>query len=243
MRTAAGRVNSREEGQISVKSLLGKGVYGFQEAARLTRVSAVNTRRWFIGRSDTGASAVLHSDIPSVGDRHAISFLDLIDLRVVGQFRKQGITMPTIRKAYAKLEVQLQTVHPFAHADLCVFGKTVFQRMLEDDGVGELREVVSGQKGMPRILEKFLSDIEYGQRDRLAERWNIQRGVVIDPLRNLGKPISRDSGAGTYVLARAYAANNRDADLVATLFDTSSEAVLDAAAFERSVIAGEQRAA
>jgi len=224
-----------------VKHLLGKGVYGFAEASRLAGVDSVNTRRWFLGRPDTDSGPVLHSDIPSVGDRHAVSFLDLVDLRVVGQFRRFGITMPTIRAVYGKLAAEVGTRHAFAHTDLCLCGTTVLQRMVDDDGMEELREVLTGQKAMPKILEKFLKDIEYSKRDGLAERWNIHPGVVVDPQRNLGKPIADESGAGTFVLARAYAANDRDADLVADLFGTSAQVVQHAVAFEQWLAGGKAR--
>lgn len=226
-----------------VKHLLGKGVYGFPEASRLAGVDSVNTRRWFLGRPDTESGPVLQSDIPSVGERHAVSFLDLVDLRVVGQFRRFGITMPTIRAVYSELAKKVGTRHAFAHTDLCVYGKTVLQRMVDEDGVEELREVLTGQKAMPKILEKFLRDIEYSERDGLAERWNIHPGVIVDPNLNLGKPISNESGAGTYVLARAYTANNQNADLVADLFNTSAKAVLDAVAFEEWLKGGARVAA
>lgn len=218
-----------------MKHLLGKGVYGFAEASRLAGVDPANTRRWFLGRADGGAGPVLRSDIPPVGDRHAISFLDLIDLRVVGQFRKFGISMPTIRAVYGKLATEVGSRHAFAHTGLCVYGKTVLQRMVDEEGVEELREVLTGQQAMPRILEKFLRDIDYSDTDGLAIRWRVSRGVLIDPQRNLGKPISERSGAGTYALSRAFDANDRDAELVAALFDTSPQAVLDAVEFEASL--------
>lgn len=223
-------------------TLLGKGVYGFTEASRLAGVDSVNTRRWFLGRADTDSEPVLRSDIPSVGNRHAVSFLDLVDLRVVGQFRRFGITMPTIRRVYGRLAEQVGTRHAFAHTDLCVCGKTVLQRMVDEDGVEELREVLTGQKAMPKILEKFLRDIEYGEADGLAARWHIASGVMIDPQRNFGKPISVRTGAGTSVLALAYRANDRDAELVASLFDTSPQAVLEAAEFEESIGNGKHAA-
>ena len=227
-----------------MKSLLDKGVYGFPEAARLARVEAANMRRWFLGRTDQSETRpVLRSDIPAIGEKHAISFLDLIDLRVVGRFREFGISMQTIRRVYQRLGEEVGSQHAFAHSNLCVYGKTVMQRVADEDGNEELREVLSGHRAMPRILKDFLSDIQYSERDGLAERWNIHQGVVIDPLRNLGKPISVSSGAGTHALARAYEANSNDADLVADLFNTSRRAVLDAVAFELSLATGGRTAA
>jgi hypothetical protein len=229
---------------MEVTTLLNKGVYGFPEAARLAQIPVGNLSRWFRGRSDSpGLKPVLKSDIPPVGKNHAVSFLDLIDLRVVGRFRARGISMHTIRRVYQILGEQLQSEHPFAHANLKVFGKTVMQQVADEVGGEQLREVLTGQEAMPRILEKFLSDVTYSEDTKLAERWDIHRGVVVDPLRNLGKPISTESGAGTHVLAHCYLANNGNADLVADLFHTSRRAVLDAVDFEESIKPGARDAA
>lgn len=225
-------------------TLLNRGVYGFPEAARLARIPVSNISRWFRGRSDWPSSKpVLSSDIPTVGTNHAVSFLDLIDLRVVGRFRARGISMQTIRRVYEKLGQQLQSKHPFAHANLKVFGKTVMEQVADEVGGEKLREVLTGQEAMPRILEKFLRDVTYDDDTRLALRWDIHRGVVIDPLRNLGKPVASEGGASTFVLAGCYAANGNNADLVADLFNTSSRAVLDAVEFERSLKNPEREAA
>lgn len=231
-----GRSQTPYRRTVAVTTLLNKGVYGFPEAARLARIPVSNISRWFRGRSDwPGSKPVLNSDIPTVGKNHAVSFLDLIDLRVVGRFRDREISMQTIRRVYQKLGQQLQSKHPFAHAKLTVFGKTVMQQVADEVGGEQLREVLTGQEAMPRILEKFLRDVTYDDDTRLALRWDIHRGVVIDPQRNLGKPISADGGAGSYVLARCYAANGNNADLVADLFHTSAQAVLDAVDFEESL--------
>lgn len=227
-----------------MKSLLNRGVYGISEAARLALIPASNIARWFRGRSDRPTSRpVLRSDIPSVGKNHAVSFLDLIDLRVVGRFRSRGISMQTIRRVYEKLGQQLQSAHPFAHANLKVLGKTVMEQVADEVGGERLREVLSGQEAMPRILENVLRDVTYDDETRLALRWGIHRGVLIDPLRNLGKPIVIEGGASTHVLARYYFANADNADLVADLFNTSARAVLDAVEFEQSLQRPERDAA
>jgi len=229
---------------MAVATLLTKGVYGFPEAARLAQIPASNLSRWFRGRGDRPWSKpLLKSDIPTLGESHAVSFLDVIDLRVVGRFRARGISMHTIRRVYEKLGEQLQSEHPFAHANLKVFGKTVMRQVADEAGGEQLREVLTGQEAMPRILEKFLSDVIYAEDTKLAERWDIHRGIVIDPLRNLGKPVSTESGAGSYVLARCYIANDNNADLVADLLHTSRRAVLDAVDFEESMKPGARDAA
>jgi len=217
-------------------TLLGKGVYGFPEAARLARIDVNNARRWFLGRRDYPASGpVLRSDVPSVRGKHAISFLDLIDLLVVGRFREHGVPMQTVRKVYGRLRERLGSAHPFSHYKLKSDGRTVFLEVVDDLGDRQLEEVLSGQAAMPRVLDRYLKDIEYGRRTQIAERWNVSPGVVIDPTKNFGKPTAVEAGASTFVLARAFHANGQNAELVADLFATSPQAVLDAVEFEERI--------
>ena len=216
-----------------MQTMLGHGVYSFSEAARLARIDAISTRRWFLGRTDhAGSTPVLRSDIPDVAGKHAISFLDLIDLLVVGRFREKDIPLQTVRKVYNALAKTIDQKHPFSHAKLKVMGRTVFEQVLDETGEPHLREVLTGQEAMPRILERFLKDVEYHPQTGIAQRWNISPGVLIDPTRNLGKPMAVQSGTSSFVLARAFHANGQNADLVADLFDTTAHAVRLAARFE-----------
>lgn len=175
---------------------------------------------------------MLETDLPSVRTRHALSFLDLIDLLVVGRFRDEGVSFQTVSRVYACLQKMLDTRHPFSHQRLLTDGTTIFMQTLDPVGDEHLLEVLTGQRAMPEVLQPYLRQIEYASDTQTAIRWNIAKGVVLDPARSLGKPIVAAEGTTTFVLARAFWANNQDADLVADLFDVSSESVRSAVAFE-----------
>lgn len=66
-------------------NILGRGVYTIPEAAHLTRLRTQRVREWFLGRTDSKIlRPVFQSDYPPVGDTHSISFLDLIEVYIVG---------------------------------------------------------------------------------------------------------------------------------------------------------------
>jgi uncharacterized protein (DUF433 family) len=216
----------------AVKTLVGTGSYGIPEASRFARVNVRTASRWIAGTGDDRRGRLFKTDLPSVGHRHAVSFLDLVDLLVVGRFRDEGVSFQTVRRVYARLRESLDTPHPFSHRRLLTDGTTIFMQTLDQVGDEHLHEVLTGQKAMPEILKPYLKQIEYADDTQTAARWNIAPGVVLDPARAFGKPIIASEGTTTFVLARAYWANGEDAELVADLFDVSPESVHQAVAFE-----------
>jgi len=212
--------------------LLGIGSYGIPEAARFARVNVRTASRWIRGDGSSQRGRVFWTDLPPVNHRRALSFLDLVDLLVVGRFRDEGVSLQTIRRVYSQLSRSLNTPHPFSHQRLLTDGTTIFRSTLDPRGDEHLQEVLTGQHAMPEILRPYLTQIEYESVTQRAARWNIAPGVVLDPDRALGKPVIASEGTTTFVLARAFLANGRDADLVADLFDVSPESVRQAVAFE-----------
>src|SRR2546421_419281 len=86
-------------------SMLGKGVYSFPEAARLTHLKISRVKEWFRGRrKGRGRMPVFASDYESVQGRHAISFLDLVDLFIAGQLRDHGVSLQHLRRVYDRLK-------------------------------------------------------------------------------------------------------------------------------------------
>ncbi len=218
--------------------ILGHGVYSLPEAARLTHLNRRRVREWFHGRPQEQArKPVFRSDYQSVGGDRAISFLDLIELKVAGQLRDRGVSLQSLRKVHKQLQTDLKARHPFCRKEVLTDGKRVFTLGLDDEYMAEMVEVLSHQRVFADILLPFLKRIDYDEATRLARRWCIDEMVVIDPAICLGKPIIGEVGIATSILADAYVANNNDAELVADWFKIHSKHVIAAADFERSLAA------
>lgn len=215
---------------------LGKGVYAVAEAARLARIAPATARRWFLGRPDSESGPVLSPHYRPVGSAIAVSFLDLVDLLVVGRFRERGVPLQTVRRVYRRLRERMRHENPFSDQKLLTDGRLVFIEWCDDFGDAELEEVLTGQHAFPEVLRKHLVELDYESATGLAKRWRIDDGVVLDPTRNFGKPIVDEFGIGTRVLAASYAANE-DENLVGDLFGVTPTAVLQAVAFERRLAA------
>lgn len=223
------------------------GAYGVAEAARFARVNTQTARRWIRGSGVHRYAPVLQPDLSPVDGRYALSFLDLIDLLVVGRFREEGVSLQWVRRAHTWLSQKLETRHPFAHNKLFTDGTSIFLEMWEkvsnahesgtearghDVKEHRLIETVTGQHAVPMLLQPYLTQIEYSSDTRQALRWRIAEGVILDPFRSFGKPTLTETGTTTFVLASSYWANGENTTLVADLFNVSPESVRCAVLFE-----------
>lgn len=219
-------------------NILGRGIYSLSEAARLTQLKPSRVREWIIGRPTLASrKPVFHTDYRSIDATHAISFHDLIELFVAGQLRNHRVSLQSLRKVHAQLARELGTRHPFCRSELLTDGKRVFTLGLDEDHQQQMIEVLTHQRVFAKVLLPFLERIDYDQASSLALRWCITRGVLVDPTINLGKPVIEDIGISTAILASAYEANARNADLVAEWYKVHVRHVLAAVDFERSLAA------
>jgi len=221
-----------------MSTMLGTGVYGYREAARLTGLKQERIREWFRSRpAGSKRGPVFRRDYQPVDGARAISFFDLIDVFVAGQLREHGVALQTLRRAYSRLADELHTSHPFCRRELLSDGKNVFTRGMDEKGREELKEVLTHQKVFPQIILPFIKRIDYGDVSKLAERWHIDRLVVIDPRICFGTPIVEAVSIPTAILSAAYEANNQDAELVAGWYNVHADHVLAAVEFERKMAA------
>lgn len=213
--------------------MLGQGVYRLAEVSRLTELHPSRVRSWFKERSDRrGYGPVFESDYQPVNGDFAVSFHDLIDVLVAGEFRdRYSVPMRIVRRAHRLLQSQLDVKHPFCHCDLYTDGRHIFRCVANELHEEVLSDVVSHQQFFLHIKAK-LEHIDYSEITRLACRWRITRGIVVDPSVGMGKPTIENTGVTTYVITNQYYANAKDSVLVADLYGIGEKDVANAVDFE-----------
>jgi uncharacterized protein (DUF433 family) len=216
---------------------LGYGLYTFTEAAKLTGLRASRVREWFRGHGKERMKPLLAGDYEPVDGDYAISFYDLVDVYVAGQLREHGVSLQHIRKVFKKMAVSLNTPHPFCRKELLTDGKKVFMENMPGSGSPQLTEALTGHGVFPELILPFLKRIDYDKVQLLASRWRIADLVVVDPTICFGRPVVEAVSIPTAILAAAYHANGRDAELVGEWYNVHPDYVLAAAAFEANMAA------
>jgi uncharacterized protein (DUF433 family) len=204
---------------------LGTGIYQLADVARYVRAHPSTVRSWFSTRE------LLQAEYGRVAGHSSLSFHDLIDTLVAAQFRRHGVMMRVVRKAYRALEKTLGTAHPFCHRGLYTDGRSIIVATAKSIRNEVLEEAISRQQLFEHIKER-LDDVAHSARTELAERWSISPGVVIDPRIAMGLPVIVGTGVTTHVIHGAYHANGRDAALVGGLYGLTVSEVKDAVRFE-----------
>lgn len=179
--------------------ILGSGVYSPREAARLAGVEPRDVLRWTRG---TAQSAPLWNAyfFPLEGSTE-ISFLDVVELRVVAALRRAGVSLQAIRFAIDFAKRAFNIDRPLSSQRFCTDGQEILMDALEEDGqLTSLSRKRAGQKVFKKIVEQSLLDLEY--QDSRPVRWWPKKSkyIVIDPSRCFGDPILNEYGISTHTL-------------------------------------------
>jgi uncharacterized protein (DUF433 family) len=221
--------NWKDVGQI--------GLYTVPMAARILRDDSIRVGAWINGAQHSGAPPIIQRQLPRIGGKTVLGFLDLIEARFIKHFRDLGLSAQSIRKFAAKLRERHHTDHPFAmNKAFRTDGKTIFMETVETDEEKRILNLLNDNFEMGAVIEASLFDsILYA--DDLAYRWHPsteQRRVVLDPNYAFGRPVIEGIWVPTDTLNAAATAEGSIA-AVAEDFDIDSDAVAQAVAYEQSL--------
>ena len=138
----------------------------------------------------------------------ALSFLELMELRVVKALVDRDVTLQHVRQAAQLAAKRFGTRHPFASRRVFTDGRFIFSAVSDEIDApnvvkwtaGEIDQVVAGP-----VFDQFLSEIEFDPSTALAMRWwpmGRHVPILIDPARRFGAPIVAGTGVRTATLAR-----------------------------------------
>lgn len=224
---------------MSPDSLLGVGIYSIPEASRLTGVSADAIRRWLWGSRRRAADGTpVHSaplwspQIPVIDHSKALGFRDLIEIRFVDHFKKNGLSLRSIRGIIGAATELVEASYPLSTVRFKTDGKRVLAEVLEAEERRLVFDLRTGQLHFSFYWDKLYDALEYSAYDELLRWWPLgkDRRVLVDPKRNFGQPISPE-GVPTHVLANAFRAEGT-VESVVSWYKVEPESVRDAVDFE-----------
>lgn len=228
---------------------MGVGFYSRGEAARLLKVTSSRLNRWIRGytyklRNEADffvqrhKTPVVRAALPTIDGVVALSFVELIELRVIKAFTDRGLPLQRVRVAAERAIELFQTRHPFASKRVFTDGELVFAE-LGQATKPDFPDVIELTKGKHLqihsgvLLEGYLDEVSFSQETLLADKWwPLSKGfpVVLDPRIAFGAPVIEGTATRTDVIAGA--ARAMSADAAANLYQLQKKQVEAAVQFE-----------
>lgn len=227
--------------------LLGTGIYPLHQAARLVGAEPRAVRRWLkgYGRKYKGervrSEPLWHTQFEGEGlPGEVIGFRDLLELRMVAAFVRHGVELKVIRATVDAASTDFGTSYPLTNQRFLTDGRRIFLDAIEKaSGEPRMIDVLKKQFVFADIIKPSLyAGIEYG--DEGALRWfpNPRRKtIVLDPRLQFGTPVIAEAGIATDTIHASYLAEDRDAAMVARIFDVTPKLVMAAVDFEQRLAA------
>lgn len=232
---------------------LAVGFYTVPEATRLIRLrSSRRIYGWLRGYPNRSVGPLLDRDFTPIAGSEELSFLDLMEVRFVERFSREGVKVRSLRKAFRQLQKELKTKHPFAHqrvmlvADRAdVFVKEVFRKSAEEFLDVRLRSLTTQNYVMyETIKQSLLPGLEFDPATQLTNLWHPIPDrfpdIVVNPKRAFGQPVTV-SGVPTGALFDAWKAEGGNVDTVADWYNLSAREVAYAVDFEQALDNASQR--
>lgn len=203
--------------------------YTFGQASPLIGRPVNTVRRWSVGNARKRDGRAVR-DAPLIGIDGAVgpgglplSFLNLLELQVLSQYRDDDASLQAIRGALRYAAEQLEVERPLLHVAFRVEGGHLFHEFAETEGGRTL--AINASRGGQLALEDFVAgitgDIEY-ENDLARQWWFLGREhpMLVDTRVAGGQPITARTG----VRLDAIASRQREGYSVAEIAqDTGAE--------------------
>lgn len=222
--------------EIDWQKAVRRGIYTVPEAARLVGTAPPKLQSWIEGNRGASAAPIIQRQLPRVGGRAVLGFLDLIEAKFIRHFT-QWFSPQTIRKVSVKLRDLHDVDHPFAmDKRFRTDGRTIFMEFAETEEERRILNLMNDNFEMEQVIDQSLFDGIFYIRD-IARHWFPDAGtgrVVIDPTICFGHPIIKDHRVPTRQLFEAYLAEG-GIQQAAEEFEVDCDAVVQAVRFEQKL--------
>ena len=219
---------------LSTERTLSGGFYTSAEVVRMLGMRNPRTvREWLKGDQKNPVILRQYRDADDLG------FWDLIEVRFVDYFRREGVSMQHLRKAAVRAREKFSTKHPFALSQVKfkTDRKSIFAELAHEDGVKELEEMTTGQLSFYELVEEFLAKgVEFDATSGLARRWQPEPSalpvIVVDPKIAHGQPSVEKEKVPTRALFLNWKAEGFSYSATSDWFEVSEEHLRQAVEYE-----------
>ena len=214
------------------------GFYTVREAARLLGIGQPSKITAWLQGHHKGAAAIVKRQYKPIEGIQELGFWDLIEVRFVEHFRKQGVSLQALRKAAETARNDYGQQHPFATSNVKFLTDrvTVFSQAAKETGDKFLLNLVTKQYAMYVILEEVLAKgIEFDPTSGLAREWRPKKEfphIALNPLVAYGQPAILPDGVPTAAVYGTWKAENGSYLAAADWYEITEDLAREAVEFE-----------
>ena len=167
------------------------------------------------------------------GKEVALTFPDLVSLRLISVLRAHGISSAELRRTHTRLQEARGWTHPFAMEPIWISGLGIYIR---EHGIPVKLDRNSNWQSALDFLDLFAGPVHRlaFDQDEQASAWEPEDGIVLDPRVSLGEPCLRGSRIATQTLWALHAAGD-STERIAEAYGVPVERVEAALGWERQL--------
>ncbi|WP_296578734.1 DUF433 domain-containing protein [Xanthobacter sp.] len=218
-------------------SLLESGIYTIPEAAELVCADPRNVRKWVMGHGKTQAP-LINNELGKEGEKIAISFTNLMELRFIARFLEAGVSIKHIRAILEDAKREINHPHPLAtNIIFRTDGKKILMEIARKNKVNLIDLKSKNYEMINVVLSSLKEDVKFnpkGEAISWRPRPTIAPSVVVNPKHSFGRPILKESRIPTETLVQAIEAEG-SIETVADIYDVPLKQVREALRFERNL--------
>ena len=193
----------------------------------LLHIPHAKLRRW----------GLVPGDVDELAER-VLSFHELMELFVIGFFRRAGVSMHVVRAARAHAKDLFATEYPFATERLNTDRAVIFRNLpVVDIPAKRLKvELSKSQGALTECVEPFLlQNVDY-ENGFASTYWPIgrERPVLLDARRAFGRPLVVRTGTPTFALYGMHKSGENH-DCIAAWYEVTRDELDAAIEFEESL--------
>ncbi|MCA3564976.1 MAG: hypothetical protein IOC90_13525 [Methylocystis sp.] len=218
------------------------GFFTLRDVARLLNMdNTARIRGWLDGWSKSASGPIIDRDF----NGRTVSFLDLMEIRFVDHFRRQKVTMPTIRRAADNLRKEWKVKHPLAveNSDTYISDRrSIFAQAAKAENDIQAYDLATNQYEMWVAIEDIVAkSVAFDPKTAIAKTWRPggleYPNVVIDPRFAFGCPVIGERPTPTATIFSQWKAEDGNTSRVAGWFKLDVTNVDEAVKFELSLAA------
>lgn len=222
---------------LQTKPMLGTGIYTIPDMSLILGIPYSKVNRWTkTFWNDRFGSQYNHAYSWNVDLTKAVNFHTLIEIYTFYELSQAGVNTKEILQAHDLLGKEYNTHYPFALKAILNGIRTDGRKVLFEQNNGTIYTIDASKQFKLGFIKEFFKNLDFNTDSLAIRLWPLgkEKSIVCDPHHQFGQPIIKGTNIQAETLYRMHL-GDEPIDFIASLYDISSQNVLDAIDYHKRV--------